>query len=91
MANWRYQMGLHEIIYDAYGAGDVHDGPVFEGFRDRITTKVKDAPDFAAVGATGDALRDIVSDLEGSEDSDEFNGALDDLYDWGDANLVWVG
>ncbi len=38
-----------------------------------------------------DALASIVDEFRGNTEQDEVNRTLDTLYDWADANLVWLG
>ena len=85
MANWRYQMGIGKFM--STPESGAYDGPDFEKTRDAVVAKVRAAPDYAA----DLDLQSIADDLADAGDSAQFNAVLHDLYDWGDAKLVWVG
>lgn len=36
-------------------------------------------------------LEDLADEVEWADDADELNGMLEELYDWGDDNGVWIG
>jgi hypothetical protein len=86
MTAWKYQMGIHDLLSD-----EVVEGPEFEAVRDAVVAKIKQAPDYTRDYRVAYDLQDIAEAIAQTENTDDFNDALDRLYDWGDENTVWIG
>lgn len=88
MAVWKYRIeGLKPII-------DSYDGSNFIEMRDGFVATLK-AQFFWAENPPGDARGSsywyVVDEMADARNEDEFDAALNGLYDWGDDYRVWVG
>lgn len=77
MANWRYKIRIKQYL-----DGDELTPEVIHGVADTI----KESRDYS----TDIYLQEIVFQLEKAKNVKSFNNSLDDLYDWADAELVWI-
>ncbi len=81
---WRYRVGI-ELPDD-----DNPSDEVFLAARGAVVAQLRTSPDFSREDITGVWLRDVIDLIETSEDVEEFNEALDELYDWGDSERVII-
>lgn len=76
---WKHKLDLCDIFHsEAHG---------FTNRRDIIVARVQRAKFW---DEDDDELTALTEELAEAEDSDQFNSAWDALYDWFDANRVWV-
>jgi len=81
---WKREIkGLHSIM-QAYFDHEVN----FEDTRDKVVAIFK--ADKAFEAEDQDEFTDAVMMLEGSEDIEEFDEWLDSIYNWADAERVWI-
>lgn len=87
MANWKLHIDISNI-WDKYP-----DEIDFEEFKSSIISELNTYIDqINEIFGEDEAIEyeNIVNDLNDTEDEDEFNYAWQNLYDWADANLVWI-
>lgn len=81
MTNWRRTIWIKQYLH--------RDDLSFEQRRDKITAVLKD--DRAYLIGQDPDYQDIVDELAEAPTEYDFNLVLDALYDWADAEVVWIG
>jgi hypothetical protein len=79
--HWRYTADIKQHLNDA------ESGEEFFKVRAAVAGELKKAPDYQP----GTDLYGIVADLETAINIEQFNEALDELYDWAEFERVWLG
>ena len=77
MTRWRRTVNIKHLL-DPSQSADI----VADNIRIRLVN---------AFGSPDPELADIITDLSSVGSVEECNGMLDRLYDWADANRVWLG
>jgi Zn-dependent M32 family carboxypeptidase len=87
MANWKFKIDVSEIWQKYEDDNDFESFiseliPALKAKQDEVTEKVDEdeAMDY----------EDMLNDLEGTTDEDEFDFVWQQLYDWADFNKVWI-
>ena len=81
MSKWRHIVDVSQVFHE--------ESMTYEGRRDRIVTQLRKLADKMG-GADADLLSDLLDDLEGADNEDEFDSFWDEIYDWADDNRVWI-
>jgi len=77
--NWKYQVHVGDL-FAAFEEGKAS----FEETRNGVVERLRDT------GIEDDSsFDDVVDGITFADDVDEFDRALDDLYDWADDNALW--
>jgi len=79
---WLYSLELKEILKQ-YGEKS------FEDVRDESTKLLEYFKN--SHFNSDDKLEEIIENLQSAEDVNEFDDALEELYDWADERRVWLG
>ena len=86
MGTWKYKLNIKQFI---------NPSEPFEGVQKLLVKYLKRYKErFIELEKKGKFSGDfdqIIFDLEGSNTVGEFDGALSELYDYGDANDIWLG
>lgn len=80
MAVWDYKLDLSDVFEDFETVG-------FEDSRDEVVRRIKTSEFY---DADDGELVYLVGQLEDADDPDEFNYDWASMYDWADANRVWL-
>ena len=83
MAIWKYKVDIKQFLNDDDDSN----------FGDIATNIIKELRSVFKPGQS-QSLDSIIWDLEAfnnDDDVDDFDVTLTDLYDWADANYVWLG
>jgi len=88
MANWVIKIDIADI-WQKY-----EDDEDFDAFKEALIpvlqSKVEEVVDELGDGV-GMEYEDMIQEIENTEDVDEFDYVWQDMYDWADANMVWLG
>lgn len=79
MTNWRKQVDLGDIFAEYENVG-------FEKTRDATVAALREA----RLTAVAEGAAPIITRMERTKTEKGFNSALDRLWDWADANRVWI-
>jgi hypothetical protein len=89
MANWVVKLDVVDI-WEKY-----QDDEDFEEFKEALVPALKDKQDEVQEKLGDEAameFEDLISQIEyNADDVEEFDYIWQDLYDWGDENMVWLG
>jgi len=79
--SWAHKVNLADVFHN--------DGLTFEQRRDTIVSRIRATRWFKDYDEYDD-LPQFVEELAGTEDTDEFDGPWDCIYDIADADRVWI-
>ena len=88
MANWIIKLDLSDI-WNKYQDDEDYDEfkealiPALEAKVEEVVDKLGDD--------VGMEFEDIIEEIRNADDEEEFDYIWQDLYDWGDENMVWLG
>ena len=88
MANWKFKIDVSEV-WKKYEDDEDFDSfkeellPILKSKQDEIAKKLDDEDEVMD-------YEDLVNEIDMTEDEDEFDYAWQGLYDWADANKVWI-
>jgi hypothetical protein len=89
MANWVVKLDVVDI-WEKY-----QDDEDFEEFKEALVPALKDKQQEVQEKLGDEAameFEDLISQIEyNADDVEEFDYIWQDLYDWGDENMVWLG
>jgi bifunctional DNA-binding transcriptional regulator/antitoxin component of YhaV-PrlF toxin-antitoxin module len=88
MANWVIKLDVADI-WEKY-----QDDEDFDEFKEalipRLEDKVEEVVDELGDGV-GMEFEDMIEEIKNADDVEEFDYVWQDMYDWADANMVWLG
>lgn len=79
MTNWVCKIDVSDVF--------CNEDMTYEERRDAIVQRFQNHPQLKL----DEELMDLVGELAHQEDPDEFNFVWDEIYDWADTNLTWIG
>ena len=89
MANWKVQIDVADL-WEKY-----QDDEDFEAFKEALIPRFEDKVDEVSEKLGEDAAIEFDNFIEqlnyNADDVEEFDYIWQDLYDWADENLVWLG
>lgn len=86
------RMGWHHhmVLTDIWGES-ADDGSDWEEVRDKTVARFKNDGWCARyMSSRLHGLGGLIFELEETEDLDDFNEVWNDIYDWADANRLWI-
>lgn len=97
-APWRYTICVKQHLVDDREVG----GEELKEIARKVAAEIRKATDYRTpeqmlqvkdgdLYRQYDMLGSVVEELENGSDLDDFNSALDLLYEWGDEYRVWIG
>jgi len=88
MANWVIKLDVADI-WNKY-----QDDEDFDEFKEalipRLEDKVEEVVDELGDGV-GMEFEDMIEEIKNADDVEEFDYVWQNMYDWADANMVWLG
>jgi len=88
MANWKVKIDLSEPWQK------FEDDEDFDAFKEEVIPILRDKVEEVQQKLGDDeAMRfeDFITDIENCDDEEEFDWSWQNMYDWADENLVWLG
>jgi len=83
MVEWKYKLDLLNILKQ------YEKGKSFEEVKKEATEVLEKFRN--EYFSDDEILIEVIERLKNAEDTNEFDDALDELYDWADENRVWLG